>query len=66
MNEHCHEWIYNCKQLQSIASRFCENYCACFCILWNSGIYMLTFLCYFTCDTGLNDVMVHELICYVQ
>ena len=66
MNEHCCEWIYNCKQLQSIASRFCGYYCACFCILRNSDIDMHRFLRYFTHDTGLNDVIVHELICRMQ
>ena len=30
MNEHCREWTYNRKQLQSIISRFCGHYCACF------------------------------------
>ena len=27
--EHCREWTFNCKQLQSITSRFCGHYCAC-------------------------------------
>ena len=38
MNELCREWIYNCKQLQSIVSRFCGHYCACYCILRSKGI----------------------------
>jgi len=70
MNEHCREWIYNCKQLQSIASKFCGHYCACFCILRSKGVDMHRFthrfMRYFTRDTGLNDVIVHELICNVR
>ena len=65
MNEHCREWIYNCKQLQSIVSRFCGHYCACYCILRSKGIDMCRFLRYFTRDTGLNDVIAHELMCNV-
>jgi len=63
MDEHCREWTFNCKQLQSITSRFCGHYCACFCILRSRGVDMRRFLRYFTRDTGLNDVVVHELIC---
>ena len=57
MNEHCREWTYNRKQLQSITSR-----CACFCILRSRDIGMRRFLCYFTRDSELNDVIVHELM----
>jgi len=62
MNEHRREWIYNCKQLQSIVSRFCGQYCACFCILRSRGVNMCPFLRYFTRDTGLNDVIVHDIV----
>jgi len=65
MNKHCREWIDNCKQLQSIVSRFCGHYCASFCILKSNGIDMCRFLRHFTRDTGLNDVIVHELMCNV-
>ena len=63
LDEHCREWTFNCKQLQSITSRFCGYYCAFFCILRSRGVDMRRFLRYFTRDTGLNDVVVHELIC---
>ena len=63
MNEHCHDWIYNRKQLQSVASRFCRHYCICFCIARSRDVNMCRFTDYFTCDTGLNDVVVHDLIC---
>ena len=64
MNKHCREWTYNRKQLQSITSRFVDTtYCACFCILRSRGVDMCSFLRYFTRDTGLNDVVVHDMIC---
>ena len=62
MNEHCCEWAYNRKQLQSITTGFCGHWCACFCILRSRGIGMRRFLCYFTRDSELNDVIVHELM----
>jgi len=52
-NEHCCEWAYNRKKLQSITSRFCAHWCACFCILRSRGIGMRRFLCYFTRDSEL-------------
>jgi len=30
MNKHCSKWTYNRNQLQSVASRFCGLYCACY------------------------------------
>jgi len=59
MNEHCREWTYNRKQLQSIS--ICGHYCTCFCVLRSRD--MCRFLQYFSHDTGLNDVVVHELMC---
>jgi len=46
----------------SVVSRLCGHYCACFCILRSSGVGMLR---YFTCDTGVNDVVVHGLFCKI-
>jgi len=63
MNENCNDWFYCNKQLQSVVSRFCGHYCACFCILRSRGIDMRRFLQQFSSDTGLNDVVVHRLIC---
>jgi len=65
MKKRCREWIYNCKQLQSIVSRFCGHFCACFCILRSRGVDLRRFLRYFTRHTGLKDVIVHELMCNV-
>jgi len=65
MHKRYREWIYNCKQLQSIVSRFCGHFCACFCILRSRGVDLRRFLRYFSRDTGLKDVIVHELMCNV-
>ena len=62
INEHCRQLIYSSRQLQSITSRFCGHYCACFCILRSRGIDKCRLLGYFYRDTELNDVIVHELI----
>jgi len=63
MNEHCRVWTFNPTQLQSVVSRICGQYCACFCILRSKGVDLSRFSNYFTRDTGLNDVVVHELLC---
>jgi len=65
INGHCRKWIYNCKRLQSIVSRFCGHYCACYCILRSKGVDMYRFLRYFTRSIRANDVILHELICNV-
>ena len=41
------------------------HYCACFCFFFSRGIDMRRFQLYFTRDTGLNDAIVHELMCNV-
>ena len=64
MNEHCRDWIFNSKQLQSV-SQFCGHYCVCFCILRSRDVDLRYFLTYFTHDTGLNDVVVHGLLCKI-
>ena len=62
MDEHCRDWTFNPKQLKSVVSGLCGHHCACFCILRSSGVDVLR---YFTCDTGLNDVVVHGLFCKI-
>jgi len=62
MNEHCRVWTFNSTQLQSVVSRICGQYCACFCILRGRGVDLSRFSNYFTRDTGLNDVVVHGLL----
>ena len=65
MNKHCRNWTYNRNQLQSIASNFCSYYCACYCIFRSRNVDMTRFVRHFTNDTGLNDLLVHELMCRV-
>jgi len=62
MNEHCRVWTFNPAQIQSVVSRFCGHYCACFCILRSRGVDLSRCSNYFTRDTGLNDVVVHGLL----
>jgi len=47
---------------KSVISRLFGHYCACFCILSSRGVDMLSS---FTCDTELNDVVVHGLFCKI-
>jgi len=63
MNEHCSNWIYNKRQLQSVVSRFCGFYCVCYCIYRSKGYDMQKFVNNFTTDTGFNDLLVHGLLC---
>ena len=65
VSEHCREWIFNNRQLQSVVSRFCGHYCVCFCILRSRDISLPRCLTYFTRDTGLNDVVVHGVLCKI-
>ena len=65
MNKHCSKWTYNRNQLQSIASRFCGLYCACYCIVRSRNVDVTRFVRYFTNDTGLTDVFMHELMCRI-
>jgi len=66
MKKHCRRWTYNRQQLQSIASRFCGYYCACYSVLRSRGVDISSFVRYFTGDTGLNDLFVYELICRIN
>jgi len=65
MNKHCSKWTYNRNQLQSVASIFCGLYCACYYIFRSRNVDVARFVRYFTNDTGLNNVFVHELMCRI-
>jgi len=65
MNKHCSRWTYNRNQLQSLASNFCGLFCACYCILRSRNVDTNRFVSHFTNDTGLNDLLIHELMCRV-
>jgi len=63
MNRHCDNWSHNAKQFQSVASKFCGQYCVCYCVLINRGIDLCDILT--TRDTGMNDIVVHHIACRI-
>jgi len=63
LNRHCKYWIFNDKQIQSIASRFCGHYCVYYCTLRCRGVDLRRIVGNFTDDTGFNDVLVHGFVC---
>jgi hypothetical protein len=63
LNGRCSEWIFNDKQLQSVVSGFCGQYCLVYCILKSRGKSLSDILKYFSSDTGLNDFLVHKFTC---
>lgn len=63
MNEHCRYWTFNHKQLQSIVSYFCGQYCVFYCVYVCKGFDMNRVVSMFTADTGLNDALVHDFVC---
>jgi hypothetical protein len=63
MNATCISWIYNTKQLQSVVSAFCGMYCVVFCKLKARNFDLRKIITMFSSDTGLNDLVVHRLIC---
>ena len=63
MNAFCKNWTFNDRQLQSIASSFCGQYCIYYCVLRSFDINMRRIVNNFTNDTGFNDVLVHGFVC---
>ncbi len=63
MNEHCTDWIYNTRQLQSIVSSFCGFYCCFYCMLRCRGFDLTRIVNVFTRDTGFNDSIVRGFVC---
>ena len=63
MNEHCARWIFNDRQLQSAASRFCGSYIIFIAAYWKLGLCLHRIVSFFTNDSGLNDVITHEFAC---
>jgi hypothetical protein len=58
LNKHCRRWTYSMRQIQSAASSFCGQFCVCYVKLRCTRV-----ISSFTCDTGLNDVLVHRIVC---
>ena len=63
MNEHCVEWLFNTKQLQSIVSSYCGFYCCYYCVLRCRGVDLTRIVNSFTNDTGFNDSVVRQFVC---
>ena len=63
MNEHCVDWIYNTKQLQSVVSSYCGFYCCYYCVLKCKGVDLTRIVNSFTNDTGYNDSIVRNFVC---
>jgi hypothetical protein len=63
MNEHCADWTFNAKQLQSIVSNCCGFYCCFYCALRCRGFDLTRVVKIFTGDTGFNDSIVQGFVC---
>ena len=65
MNNHCSNWIYNNRQLQSIASKYCGYYCVVYCLLRSLGRDMYSICRNFTRDTGYNDALIKKCLRFI-
>jgi hypothetical protein len=63
LNKNCSVWTYNERQLQSVVSYFCGQYCIFYCLYRSVGYDLDNILKCFGKDTGLNDWFVHDFIC---
>jgi hypothetical protein len=63
MNRHCVRWLYSTKQLQSVVSSFCGNYCVLYCAYRKHNYTLNTITSWFTSDVSFNDVVVHAWTC---
>jgi hypothetical protein len=63
MNRECLHWIRSSKQLQSIISRFCGLYVVFYACYRSIGFDLNTITSWFTNDTMLNCMLVHEFVC---
>lgn len=63
MNEHCIDWVYNARQLQSVVSSYCGFYCCFYCMFRCRGFDLTRIVNLFTRDTGFNDSIVRGFVC---
>lgn len=63
MDKHCYYWTYNDRQLQSVLSSFCGQYCVFYCYRRSRGMNMNAIVNLFSGDTALNDYLVHKFVC---
>lgn len=66
MNEHCVDWLFNTKQLQSVVSSYCGFYCCYYCVFKCRGVDLTCIINSFTNDTGFNDSIVRNFVCRLQ
>ena len=59
----CTVWIWNEKQLLSVISKFCGDYCIFYCLYRCRGVDVRKVAKMFTKDTSLNDSIVHNFVC---
>lgn len=62
MNVNCIDWIYNARQLQSIVSSRCGQYCIFYCMFRCRGFDLTSIVSLFTRDTGFNDSIVRGFV----
>ena len=60
MNEHCSEWAFNERTLQSPISTVCGQYCVAFLTLRCRNVSMHAFSRLFTTDLVANDCRVFD------
>ena len=63
LNKHCRFWTFNDRQLQSIISSYCGQYCCFFCVRRSRGMNMNAIINLFRNDTALNDYLFHKFVC---
>jgi hypothetical protein len=63
MKRYCRRWIISERQLQTLISRYCGHYCVFYCCYRSIGYDLNTITSWFTHDTGLNCMLVHQFVC---
>jgi hypothetical protein len=63
MNEHCVDWTFYARQLQSVVSNYCDFYCCFYCMLRCRGFDLTRIVNLFSKDTGFNDAIVRGFVC---
>lgn len=63
LKKYCANYVKNDKQIQSVISAFCGQYCVFYSLFKYLG-YSLEDICNcFSNDTALNDMIVHKFVC---
>src|SRR6218665_376287 len=66
LDVNCNYWIFNDWHLhvQSAINRFCGHYCIFYCLHRCRGYNVNAIINKLTLDTGLNDYLIHQYVCY--